>query len=82
VFGDDFGSDRITGFDANPAGGQDLIDLSEFGFLEADFALHVAITDVGADTLVTIDGEADQVIRLVGIGNASLIDANDFIFFV
>jgi Ca2+-binding RTX toxin-like protein len=82
VFGDDFGSDRITGFDANPAGGQDLIDLSAFGFLEADFALHVAITDVGADTLVTIDGEADQVIRLVGIGNASLIDANDFVFFV
>jgi len=56
--------------------------LSAFGFLEADFALHVAITDVGADTLVTIDGEADQVIRLVGIGNASLIDANDFVFFV
>jgi hypothetical protein len=80
VFGADFGSDRITGFDANPAGGQDLIDLSDFGFLVADFALHVAITDVGADTLVTIDGQADQVIRLVGIGNASLIDANDFVF--
>lgn len=81
VFGADFGSDRITGFDANPAGGQDLIDLSEFGFLDANpFAAHVTVLDVGADTLVTIDGQADQVIRLVGIGNAALIDANDFVF--
>jgi Ca2+-binding RTX toxin-like protein len=82
VFGADFGSDRITGFDANPTGGQDLIDLSDFGFVEADFALNVAITDIGADTLVTIGGEADQVIRLVGIGNSALITADDFIFAV
>jgi Ca2+-binding RTX toxin-like protein len=81
VFAADFGSDRITGFDANPAGGQDLIDLSDFGFVGPNlFAAHVTVTDVGADTLVTIDGQADQVIRLVGIGNSSLIDANDFVF--
>ncbi len=78
VFKAGFGRDRIIGFDANPAGGQDLIDLSDFGFTAGTFALHVAIADVGADTLVTIDNNANQTIRLAGIGNANTITVDDF----
>jgi Ca2+-binding RTX toxin-like protein len=79
VFKPDFGNDRITGFDANPSGGQDSIDLSGFGITAADFADRVEITDVGADTLVTIDGDANQTIRLAGIGNSSKITVDDFL---
>jgi len=79
VFKPDFGNDRITGFDANPSGGQDWIDLSDFGITAADFADRVEITDVGADTLVTIDGDANQTIRLAGIGNSSKITVDDFL---
>ena len=53
--------DRITDFDAvrngNVATSQDYIELSGFGITAANFAQHVAITDVGTDTLVTIDGD-------------------------
>lgn len=73
-------NDRIAGFDANPSGGQDLIELSGFGITAADFLSHVTIADVGADTLVTIDGNVDQTIRLVGIGNASTVTVDDFRF--
>jgi len=79
VFKPDFGNDRITGFDANPSGGQDRIDLIDFGITAADFADRVEITDVGADTLVTIDGDANQTIRLAGIGNSSKITVDDFL---
>jgi len=80
VFKPGFGNDRITGFDANPSGGQDLIELFGFGITAADFAARVAIADVGANTLVTIDGAADQTILLAGIGNASTITVDDFRF--
>ena len=73
-----FGNDRITDFDAGPPGGQDLLDLKQFGITAANFDSHVAITDVGADTLITIDHAANQTIRLVGIGNSTLIDKTDF----
>jgi hypothetical protein len=79
IFRQGFGNDRITGFDANPSAGQDLIDLSDFGITAADFADRVEITDVGADTLVTIDGDADQTILLAGIGNSSRITVADFL---
>lgn len=78
VFTADFGSDRIDGFDANPAGGQDHIDLTAFGITAATFAAHVQITDVGLDTLVTIDAQADQVIRLAGVSNALTVTVDDF----
>lgn len=80
VFKPGFGNDRITDFDANPAGGQDYIELSGFGIDATNFAAHVTITDVGADVLVTIDGNASQTIRLVGIPNASVITVDDFRF--
>jgi hypothetical protein len=74
-----FGNDVVTDFDANPSGGQDRLDISAFNISAEDFATAVAIVDVGADTLVTIGGDPNQTVRLAGIGNASLITADDFI---
>jgi Ca2+-binding RTX toxin-like protein len=81
VFAPDFGNDRVVGFDANPAGGQDLIDLKAFDIDDAvEFAARVDIDDIGADTLVTIDGNASQTIRLVGVGNANTVTIDDFLY--
>jgi len=80
VFKPGFGNDRVTGFDADPAGGQDVLELAEFGINAGNFSARVAITDVGADTLITIDGDANQTVRLTGIGNATSITIDDFHF--
>jgi hypothetical protein len=79
AFAPGFGQDRIRDFDANPAGGQDVLDLSAFDILAADFAHRVTITDVGADTLLTIDGDLHQTILLAGIGNSKVITEKDFV---
>ncbi|MET0436527.1 MAG: peroxidase family protein, partial [Devosia sp.] len=78
-----FGDDVINGFDANPAGGQDQIDLSALGITAANFNNRVFESTVGADTLLTIreDGPASAIlgtIRVAGVNN-TLIDATDFI---
>ena len=78
AFDPGFGRDRVTGFDANPVGGQDHIDLTSFGITAATFALRVAIADIGTSTLVTIDGNIDQSFALAGIGNATTITIDDF----
>jgi hypothetical protein len=77
VFRAGFGNDRILSFDANPAGGQDRLDLSALGITAGDFAARVVIADVGADTLVTVDGT--DTIRLLGIGNATTVTIDDFL---
>ena len=77
VFGPGFGNDRITDFDANPAGGQDILDVSGLGITAALFASRVTIADVGADTLVTVDGTGS--IRLAGVGNAATVTQQDFL---
>ncbi|MGE0055708.1 MAG: FG-GAP-like repeat-containing protein [Hyphomicrobium sp.] len=77
VFAPGFGNDQINGFDANPTGGQDLIDLTGFNISADTFAAHVSIADVGADTLVTVDGT--DTILLAGIGNATTVTQQDFI---
>jgi Ca2+-binding RTX toxin-like protein len=78
VFGPGCGNDRIEGFDANPVSGQDRIDISAFGITGTSFFSRVAIDDVGPDTLVTIDGLANQTIRLVGVSNAMTVTVDDF----
>ncbi|MFT3729113.1 MAG: calcium-binding protein [Terricaulis sp.] len=80
VFTGGGGHDTITGFDANPSGGQDLLDISGFGITAADFAARVSIVDLGADTQVTIDGT--NVITLLGVNGtgANVITSGDFIF--
>jgi len=79
MFAPGFGDDRIDDFDANPAGGQDFLDISAFGITGADFAAKVKMFDIGADTLVVIDGDLDQTIRLAGIGNAATVTQFDFL---
>lgn len=82
VFAAGFGNDRIVDFHATPSGGQDYLDISAFGITNATFGARVAIADVGADTLVTIDGNAAQTIRLVGIADATTVTQADFLLWV
>ena len=77
LFGAGFGVDRILNFDANAAGGQDRIDITALNITAANFVASVVITDVGADTLVSI-GATDSI-RLVGVANAGTVTAADFI---
>ncbi len=76
-----FGNDSVNLFDADVAGGQDVLDISAFGITAATFASHVTLTDVGADVLVTIDGDVNQTIKLGGVANTSSITQSDFILF-
>jgi VCBS repeat-containing protein len=63
VFAAGFGNDTITDFDADAAGGQDLMDLRGLGITAATFAANVTITNfadhvnvqVGANS-ITISG--------------------------
>jgi Ca2+-binding RTX toxin-like protein len=80
VFRPGFGRDMITDFDTHPAGGQDFLKLDGFGITAANFASRVAVADIGADTLVTVDGDTDLTIRLAGIGNATTVTVDDFKF--
>jgi len=71
-----FGNDTIRpGFDANPSGGQDLLDISGLGINAGNFAASVQITAVGADTSVDIG--ADHVL-LQGVA-AAAITSTDFL---
>jgi Ca2+-binding RTX toxin-like protein len=74
------GADTINDFDAAAAGGQDFIDVSAFGINAGNFGARVAIIDVGADTVIRIDGTV--FITLKGVsGNAdNVITDTDFIF--
>ncbi len=78
VFAAGFGHDSIIGFDAKPAEGQDMLDISAFGITAATFDDEVEITDAGADTLVTLVDSGDTI-RLVGINNSSTVTVDDFI---
>jgi len=79
VFAPDFGRDTIHDFDANPAGGQDMIDISDLGITAEEFAARVKIYDIGAHVQVVIDAELDQTILLFGVGNVQLVTQDDFI---
>ncbi|MDH4870512.1 calcium-binding protein, partial [Pseudomonas sp. BN515] len=76
VFAAGFGNDTIQGFDANPGGGQDLLNIASLGISAATFAANVAITDLGADTRVTIGANS---ITLVGVADATTVTQADFI---
>jgi Animal haem peroxidase/RTX calcium-binding nonapeptide repeat (4 copies) len=82
VFLPGFGSDRIEDFNANPANYQDFLDISAFKISADDFGSRVTITNVGADTLITIDGSPgqmtplDQTILLAGTGNTAVTEQN------
>jgi Ca2+-binding RTX toxin-like protein len=73
------GSDAIADFDADAAGGQDLLDITGFGINAGDFGARVSIVDAGSQTIVTIDGAV--VITLTGVNGDgdNLITADDFL---
>ena len=73
VFATGFGADRINGFDANPLDGQDLLDISAYGF--QGLAGNVTVAASGSNTLITI---GQDTITLVNVA-ASSIDRSDFI---
>ncbi len=70
-----FGADTITGFDANPAGGQDLIDLRGLGITAATFASQVTITNAGGgSTLITVVGQGTVRLSGVTVANVTVTD--------
>ena len=81
VFHTGFGNDVITDFDANPTGGQDLLDLSAYApdITAGNFADHVSIAVSAGNTVITIDGT--QHITLTGVAGvgANIITTQDFI---
>ncbi|WP_223517512.1 beta strand repeat-containing protein, partial [Pseudomonas sp. GL-B-19] len=70
-----FGNDSIQGFDINPAGGQDLLNIAGLGISSETFAANVSIAADGADTVIGIGVDS---IRLVGVSSSG-IDQTDFI---
>jgi Ca2+-binding RTX toxin-like protein len=80
VIGKKSGADRIVGFDADAAGGQDLLDLNAFNFpnFASMLASGVTITTVGADTVINFTQAGSQVI-LIGVASVA-INATDFLF--
>ena len=75
VFAAGFGDDLVTGFDFDPVGGQDLLDVTALGIGAGNFAALVAIAQAGADTVITIGANE---ITLTGV-NAGSVTAADFI---
>ncbi|MEQ1493511.1 MAG: hypothetical protein ABL932_23495, partial [Terricaulis sp.] len=80
IFTGAFGADTINGFDANPTGGQDLLDVSGLGITAANFSSFVTITDLGADTLIAINGGGSVLLVGVNGNGANVITSADFIF--
>lgn len=81
VFSKGFGRDRITsGFDSNPSGGQDHLDLSLLGIGVVNFASSVTIAGgAGNSTVITLGNPIDgNVITLENV-NVKSVDVNDFI---
>jgi Ca2+-binding RTX toxin-like protein len=76
VFAAGFGRDTITGFDADPAGGQDLLDISAFGITAATFASSVTIADLGNDMSVTIGADVITLLGVTGVNPNTLTQAD------
>lgn len=76
VFGPGYGNDRINfDFDADPAQGQDRLDISSLGVTAALFTGSVSIAASGFSTLILVGGGS---IFLQGI-SAAAIDSSDFL---
>jgi Ca2+-binding RTX toxin-like protein len=75
VFGSGFGQDSIIGFDANPGGGQDRLDISLLGINAGNFGASVLISEDAGNTLIGIGADS---ITLVGV-NAATVTQQDFI---
>jgi Ca2+-binding RTX toxin-like protein len=73
VFATGFGNDMITTFDSNPAGGQDLLDISGTGINALTFAAGVTIGSSGGSALITIGSDT---ITLIGVAEATITQAD------
>lgn len=78
IFAPGFGNDRIRDF-GKPADGKDFLDISAFAITASDFAARVNIFSLNANTLVVVDGNSDQTIWLVGVGNGAGVTQADFL---
>ena len=80
VFSAGFGRDRITsGFDSNPSGGQDYLDLSLLGISAANFASNVTIAGgSGNSTVITIGNPVNGNVITLENMNANNITMSDF----
>lgn len=72
-----FGNDTVLGFDsdARGSGGQNLIDVSSYGFNEDAFGTDILILALGDHTTITIGSDTLTLLSV----NAHTIDRNDFI---
>jgi Ca2+-binding RTX toxin-like protein len=79
IFLPGFGKDTITDFDANPVGGQDLLDISGLGITAATFASQVHIAVAAGNTVVSFTGLTDTI-TLTGVNGvgANTIAVDDF----
>ncbi len=79
-----FGTDTVAGFDSNPSGGQERLDISGHGVTTGNFAARVAISftpGVGTTVVVKDAGGAVRgTILLPGIGGttATAVTSADF----
>src|SRR4029453_13817205 len=81
-----FGNDVITGFDANPASGQDLLDISGYDptgldpfITSGNFNSHVNIQVIAGNTVVTLDGPASFTFNAVNGVGANSVTVADFL---
>ncbi len=81
IFDAGFGSDTILTFDANPSGGQDLLDISLLGIDQGSFDTRVLVGVVGSNTVVTIDGTDTITLTNVNGTGANVITVADFVLF-
>ncbi|OSZ68135.1 hypothetical protein CAP38_04595 [Hydrogenophaga sp. IBVHS2] len=76
VFGNNFGSDVVQGFDAIATDGQDLIDLTAFGIAADQFSNRVTIQAIGTSvTQVTVSDGVDASGNAMVGGQIMLIGA-------
>jgi Ca2+-binding RTX toxin-like protein len=75
LFAAGFGADTIRGFEADAAGGQDLIDLAALGITAGDFAARVAIQATARGALVVLEGGSVLLVDTP----AAAITAADFL---
>ena len=85
VFAQGFGTETITDFDADPANGQDHIDLRAYDGLAAkDLGVSpnsdIWVQVIGSNTYVHIDNDTIKLLGVNGVG-ANAITADDFLFF-
>ncbi len=74
IFAPGSGQDSITGFEG---GNNDVVDLRGFGLASNLAALQPYISQVGADTVITLNG--CHILTLKNINSGTLV-ADDFLF--